>query len=430
MRRAIDSLRRLPRAAVVCALVGFLNAVIWMVVTPPFQVPDETGHVVYAQHLAETGQIPDDDDAYPFSDELQATVVAQRFGELIGRPDERSVPAEYYDSAVDSVVADPPNPANGRGSIESSNQPPLYYAAAAAAYLASPWQDLLHRLWLMRLVSALFAGLTTLFTYLFLREVLAEPWTWTVGALAVAFQPLFGFISSGVHPDALLFTASAALFFTVARAFRRGLTPGRGAAIGLALTVGLFTKLNFVALIPGVVIALGLLVWRAGAKRPGALRGAATALGVLAAAVVLFGALNAVVWDRPLNGRVTTSEEQVAPSEPASEPAAPITRKEQLSYTWQLYLPRLPFMQDQFAYYPLWQTFFKGTIGVFGWLDTTFDTWVYTLALILVIPLVALLLAALWRRRASIRARWAELLDVRAHRRGAAGLGRPARDLL
>ena len=64
---------------------------------------------------------------------------------------------------------------------------------------------------LLRLLSAALAALTTLFVFLFLREVLVERWTWTVGALAVAFQPTFGFISGGVTPDALLFAASAAL---------------------------------------------------------------------------------------------------------------------------------------------------------------------------------------------------------------------------
>ena len=166
-----------------------------------------------------------------------------------------------------------------------------------------------------------------------------------------------------------------------------------------------------------------------GPNDPAALRGAATALGVLAAAVVLFGALNVVVWDRPLNGRVTTSEEQVAPSEPASEPAAPITRTEQLSYTWQLYLPRLPFMQDQFAYYPLWQTFFKGTIGVFGWLDTPIRH-VGLLARPDTRDSVsgAAARSALASPREHTRA-LGRAPDVRAHRRGAAGLDRPARDL-
>ena len=137
-------------------------------------------------------------------------------------------------------------------------------------YLASPWQDLLHRLWLMRIVSALLAAVTTVFVFLFLREVLSEPWTWTVGALAVAFQPVFGFMSSGVNPDALLFAASSALFFCLARAFRRGLTTQRGLAIGLALAVGVFTKLNFYALVPGAALGLGLLAGAraATARRP------------------------------------------------------------------------------------------------------------------------------------------------------------------
>ena len=43
-----------------------------------------------------------------------------------------------------------------------------------------------------------------MFVYLFLRELVpSEPWAATVGALAVAFQPLFGFIGSGVTPDTL-----------------------------------------------------------------------------------------------------------------------------------------------------------------------------------------------------------------------------------
>ena len=87
-----------------------------------------------------------------------------------------------------------------------------------------------------------------------------------------------------------------------------------------------------------------------------------------------------------------------------------ITRREQFSYTWQLYLPRLPFMNDQFADYPLLQTFFKGTIGRFGWLDTTFPAWVYRFATLIVAPLVLLALVALWRRRGVLRMRWAELL--------------------
>ena len=48
------------------------------------------------------------------------------------------------------------------GGIQAnSNQPPLYYALTVPAYVASPWDGLLERMALMRLVSALLAAVTT-----------------------------------------------------------------------------------------------------------------------------------------------------------------------------------------------------------------------------------------------------------------------------
>jgi 4-amino-4-deoxy-L-arabinose transferase-like glycosyltransferase len=409
MRRLSQAVRSVPAAARWCALIAFVNAAVWAIVTPPFHVPDETGHVAYVQHLAETGDVPVKRGADPFSPELHAFLATLSFAEVVGRADERATPSEYYDSGVDAIVDDPPSPVGPGGAIETSPQPPLYYTLEAGVYLASPWQDLLHRLWLMRLLSALMAATTTLFTFLFLREVLSQPWTWTVGALAVAFQPILGFISGGVNADALLAAASAGLLFALARAFRHGLTPAAGVGIGVALAIGVLTKNNFYALLPGAVLGVALLTWRARAGRPAAFRGAAIALALLAAAVTLSVGLNLLVWDRSaLGGGIENAARVAAGSDPAT--AAPITVREQVSYTWQLYLPKLPFMNDQFASYPLWQSFFKGWIGLFGWLDTPFPDWVYTLAAVLVVPLVALCLVALWRRRAQLRERWPELL--------------------
>jgi hypothetical protein len=413
VRRPWEIARKLPAAARWCALIAFVNAAVWAIVTPPFHVPDETGHVVYVQHLAETGDVPDKPGADPFSPELHAFVEALYFPDVVGRADERVTPSEYYDTGVDAVVDSPPSSVGPGGSIETSPQPPLYYTLQAGVYLASPWQDLLHRLWLMRFLSALMAATTTVFTFLFLREVLSQPWTWTVGALAVAFQPIFGFISSGLNTDALLAAASAGLLFGFARAFRRGLTPGVGLGIGFALAVGVLTKNNFYALVPGALLGVALLTWRARAGRPAAFRGAAGALTVLAAAVILSVGLNLLVWDRSaFGGGIESAARVAAGSDPAA--AAPITLREQVAYTWQLYLPRLPFMNDQFANYPLWQSFFKGWIGLFGWLDTPFPEWVYTLAAVLVLPLLALCLVALWRRRAQLGERWPEILTYAA----------------
>ena len=155
----------------------------------------------------------------------------------------------------------------------SSNNPPLYYALQGIPYGAGRMLGLsfLDRLALMRLLSVLLFAVTALAAFLFVRELVpGTPWAWTLGGLAVALQALAGFISSGVQADALLYCASALLLLALARAFRRGLGVGTGAAIGAAVAVGMLGKLTFAGLVPGA--ALGVLCSCAGpaATAPGA----------------------------------------------------------------------------------------------------------------------------------------------------------------
>jgi 4-amino-4-deoxy-L-arabinose transferase-like glycosyltransferase len=408
----VTLLRRIPVAARWCALAAILNALVWSIVTPPFHVPDETVHVTYAQSLAENGDVPNEPGKGVFSDEQAQLMVALRFGSVVGRPRDRTIPTDLQSRPVEALVADPADRSHPGGTTESSSQPPLYYGLEALVYQVSPWRDLLHRLWLMRALSALLAGATVLFVFMFLRELFAEPWTWTVGALVVAFQPVFGFIGGGVSPDNLLFAASAALFFALARSFNRGLTMHRGLGIGAALAVGALAKLNFLALVPGALLGVSLLLWRDRQRDQEAWKGAGAAVGVPALVGFLYVALNLAVWDRSAWGGGVETATRAAAGGDAVARAIGVT--EQLSYTWQLYLPRLPFMNDQFTYYPVWQSWFKGGIGRFGWLDTVFDEWVYTLAAVIAVPIVVLALIALIQRRAALQARWPELLTYAA----------------
>ena len=376
-------MRRIPAAARWCALVAFANALVWSLVTPPFHVPDETVHVAYLQQLAETGRIPNKPGASVFSAEEAAVLDALRFNSVVGSARDRPVYTEAQQRAIRTANEADRSRVSGGGTAESSSQPPLFYAYESIGYLASPWRGLLERVWLMRLMSALLCAATVLFVYLFLRELVpSEPWAWTVGALAVAFQPLFGFTGSGVTPDTLFFAASAALFWALARAFRQGLTPERGAVIGAALAVGLLAKLNFIALLPGVLLGVALLVWRerrGRSLRPARL-GAAAACAIPGAVAVVYVALNELVWDRTAwGGGVGIAARTAAGT--GSHASDAITLADQLSYTWQLYLPRLPGMDSEFFHFPGWETWYRGFIGEFGWLDTTFDLWVYRVSL-------------------------------------------------
>ena len=403
---------RIPPAARWCALVAILNSLVWSVVTPPFHVPDETVHVAYVQYLAETGKIPNKPGQNVFSAQESTLLDSLNFNGIVGRERDRPVAWRSLDRQVDAVNGGDPRRVSAGGTSESSSQPPLYYAYESLAYLVSPWNGLLERLWLMRVLSALLTGLTVVFVYLFVRELFpTTPWAWTVGGLAVAFQPLVGFMGGGVHPDVLLFTASAALFWALARAFRRGLTRQTGAVIGAVVAVGLLSKLNFVAMLPGAVLGVALLAWRERSRE--ALVGAGVACGIAAVVAGAYIVLNLTVWDRTeWGGGVGVATRAATGS--GSHAANPISLANHLSYTWQLYLPRLPFMQEQFSGFRPWEVWFKGFIGLFGWLDTPFRLWVYNLALAITVPIVLLAGVTVWRRRAGLRRRWPELLTYAA----------------
>ncbi len=263
-----------------------------------------------------------------------------------------------------------PDKRTGNEAGVATSQPPLYYALETIPYGLASGGTVLDRLALMRLLSALMAGLTALFAYLFLREALpGAPWAWTVGGLGVALEPLLGVMSGAVNPDALLFAVSAALFYCLARGFRRGLTPRLAVAIGAVLAVGLLTKLTFLGLLPGAILGLLALCAReARRSRRTAYRCLALGLGVGASPALLYVALN-VLSSRPTVGALGS--------------AIALNRKsgsilKELSYIWQFYLPRLPGMKPYFHGFLTTRVYwFRGLVGIYGWLDTAFPRWVY-----------------------------------------------------
>ncbi len=401
MARQSSSLRRIPRAAWLCALVACLNAVCWSIVTPPFQVPDEPDHFAYVKQLAETGTLPSSGSELLSNEEMEVLEGLRNF-QVRQEPQSHTIASQAEQDelqhylAIASATARTGSPAAG----VATSQPPLYYALEAIPYSLAGGGTLLDRLQLMRLMSALFAGLTAMFVFLFVREALpAERWAWTVGGLAVALAPLLGFMSGAVNPDSLLFAVSAAVFYALARAFRRGLDTRWAAAIGVLTAIGFLTKVNFVGLAPGVLIGLLVLSIRA-ARVSGrsAYRLLALSVGIALSPVLLYASVN-VLSDEPLLG-VVSSALQTAHGSILAE----------ANYIWQLYLPRLPGTVSDFpGLFPARQLWFNGYVGLYGWLDTPFPGWLDTVALIPATAIVLLCARALLLGRAVLRARATEL---------------------
>jgi 4-amino-4-deoxy-L-arabinose transferase-like glycosyltransferase len=405
---------RLPAAAWICFAVALLNGIAWGLITPLFQTPDEAGHVAYVQYVAESGKPPTGREPGAlshFSPEERRLLEALRWKEVQRRKDDHVPGTATYQKRLERTVGTPASRQSGGGYTTDTNNPPLYYFGAAALYHLSPWKDLPDRVHLLRLLSALLAATTVLFVFLFLRELLpSTPWAWTVGALAVAFQPMFGFTGSGVTSDAVLYTAAAGIFYLFARAFRNGLTPKLGVALGALAAVGLLSKLNMVGLAPGILFGLFVLVLTAkGDRRRQAIRGALVALAVIAVPVITYMTLNSTVWDRNLwfgtSGVPPLKIKLPGVHYPKSGSVLDLA-----SYMWQFYLPKLPFMDKvYFETYQLRATWFNGFIGQFGWLDFGFPQWVYNWALGIAVGLLALAGRELVRLRQLVRARVWEL---------------------
>lgn len=398
------------RAGAAVLVAAALNLVAWSLLTPPFHVPDEVGHAAYVQQLADTARPPDPHAATVLSPQERAALNGLFFYSVAGQPrtSPPDVPGEQA-ALLHGLAEHPGNRASGSAGA-ASLQPPLYAGLETVPYAVGSGRGILTRLALMRLLSCLLGVATVACVFGFLREALpGAPWAWTVGALVAAFQPLFSFVSSGLDPDALLFAAAAALFWSLARAFRLGLSPRRGAAIGAALAAGSVGHLLFLGLVPGALVALWLLARREGdePRRGGdePRRAVLLALGVWLAPLLLYVLLNGVVWDRPALGLAGLG---VLPRPPAGL-GGDSTLPGLLSYTWQLYAPRLPFMgQNLIPGFAPWDLWFTGLMGRLGWSDFGMSSWVEVVGAFVTVLVLAGAAATVARERARLRARAAE----------------------
>jgi hypothetical protein len=401
------TLRQMPRAAWGCALLATLGATCWSLITPPFQAPDEQAHFAYVQYFAETGLLPSSSkDAYSTE---EFTALADLNQQLVRwHPEVTTISSPAAVSKLRGDLAQPLSRAGPGGIGVATSEPPLYYALAAIPYDLGSSGTLLDRLELVRLLSALMAGLTALFAFLFVRESLPRvPWAWTVGGLAAALMPLLGFTSGFVTPDAMLYAVCAAIFYWLARAFRRGLTWKSAVALGVLIGMGFLTKLNFLGLVPGVMLGLVVLALRGVRDTPDGPRtkrafgpmALAMAIGVSPVCVYVF--CN-IVNHHPTFGFV-------------SPVASAVHQREsfigEFVYVWEFYLPRLPGMANNFpGLSTIHHVWFNRTVGLYGWLDTTFPPWVYDFALLPAGLMALLALRTLIARRAALWQRMPELL--------------------
>jgi 4-amino-4-deoxy-L-arabinose transferase-like glycosyltransferase len=383
-----------------------MNATAWALIVPPFQGKDETDHFAYVEQIAENGSLPEGE---RFTGEYSPgeTVVLQALHYIQVRhsPGVPTITSVQDQRALNEALhAGASMEGVGQAGV-ASNEPPLYYALQTIPYSIGSG-NVLVQLQLMRLFGALLGAMTALLTFLFLREILPrQPWAATIGAICVALQPAFAFMSGSVNPDSMLYTVAAGVFLCLARAFRRGLTRRLAIALGVFIAVGFLTKLNFIGFAFGVFIGLLVLAvreikanGRAGLIPPAIAAG----IGVLPA--ILYILRNALSNHTTL-GAVSKGSSLTSFSSLFHE----------LSYIWQLFLPRLPGMPHYFAgLFTTKDIWFDRSVGLYGWFDTMFAPWVSDVALIPAAIILVLCGRELVLRRHALRRRLPEFCTYAA----------------
>lgn len=233
-------------------LISFLIiGVLFQIVTPLFETPDEIWHVGMAAHLARGGGLP-----------------VQRPGEETPWRQEGSQPPLYYAMLaafarlfrwpledLEAVRVENRHPSPGNADLPDNKNMALH-----GSWERFPWQGVVGTLHRWRLISLLLGLITVGAIYAAVRTMAPSRPRWALGAAALtAWNPMFPFVMSAINNDTLINALSAVTLWQLARLWRYGIRGTRALLLGLLLGLAVLSKLSGLALwafTAGVLCAL------------------------------------------------------------------------------------------------------------------------------------------------------------------------------
>ncbi|MFQ6059240.1 MAG: flippase-like domain-containing protein, partial [Anaerolineae bacterium] len=249
--------RRNPFSIFPFPLSPFLAAflvlgVIYSVVNPLFEAPDEVWHFFYIKHLADGKGLPVHDlvSEQPWRQEGSQPPLYYLAGAL--------ATAWVDTDDADDVIRYNPHAAIGLASAYGNKN-----VMAHTAREAFPWRGTVLAAHLARLLSVLMGAGTVLCTYLLALEVFPERRALAAGVAAInAFNPQFLFISAAINNDIAVTLFSSLALWLLIRTLRRGPSPRLLLALGVAVGLAALSKLSGLGLLPLAAMGLALLAWR------------------------------------------------------------------------------------------------------------------------------------------------------------------------
>ncbi|MGQ9683714.1 MAG: glycosyltransferase family 39 protein [Anaerolineae bacterium] len=345
--------RRVQRALLVVMALYVALGVVYSMVTPLYEAPDELYHYALVRHLAQGRGLPVQDPA--------ATGPWMQEG---GQPPLYYVLAALAVGWVRGDPADllPPNPHADIGVARPDGNANMVVHSPAEGLFSHGAPRAIH---LVRWLSVALGAVTVLFTYRIGSEVLPfRPWVALAAAGIVGFTPMFAFISGSVNNDNLAIALATVTVWQLLRLLRLPSAPGRWALVGITMGLACLTKLNGLTLLP---LAGIILIWLSWWRREGT-SAVWNGLCCLAPVAIIAGwwyLRNAHLYGDPLGLNVFVA---IAGSRRPGFGLSDLAGE--------------------------WSSFAKSYCGVFGWMNVVAPAWFYDVFGVIVAVGLAGLVAA------------------------------------
>jgi hypothetical protein len=232
-------------------LVAFtVLGVLYSVVNPLAEAPDEDWHYDYVKYVADGRGLP------VLHDDASKNIVHGTVG--------HHPPLYYGLSALltcwintddaDSLLWDNPHFLAGLPHLSAFGNKNRIIHTDAEDF---PYRGTALAMHIVRLLSVLFSGITVLATYLIALEIFPDWKPLALGAAALnAFNPQFLFIGARISNDTAVMAFSALVLLGTVRLVKQGATRGRLVWLGVTLGLALLSKISALALLPLVAVAL------------------------------------------------------------------------------------------------------------------------------------------------------------------------------
>ncbi|MHB1317086.1 MAG: ArnT family glycosyltransferase [Anaerolineae bacterium] len=235
-------------------------ALIYSVVNPILESPDEIAHYGYIQHLAAGNGLP-----------------VQRVGIRTPYEQEGSQPPLYYVLSTVMTgwidVAESPleihyNPQVRTGiALAQDNHNTLVHSAVEKW----PWRGEVLRIHLVRALSILMGASTVWGTYRAGRILFPRSNVVALGGMAfVALNPQFVYMSASINNDNLITCLATWTLVSLLSVLRRGPTLQQTAQLGVLIGLACLAKVSGLALVPLAVAVLAIATMTAGSRPAGA----------------------------------------------------------------------------------------------------------------------------------------------------------------